>query len=161
MRNFFGIRSLTVLAAAFLVLLSVPLHAQTADKLEALFNKQVLSWSDSVVFVLEASDTEVFDDASTAFNFALEHNWLPKNAAIGDLVSLKGLSLLLMRSFDFKGGIFYSLTKSPHYAYRELIYKGIIRGRTDPDMNVSGQELLLLINRLLALKEKESGQEVK
>ncbi len=59
-----------------------------------------------------------------------------------------------MRSFDLKGGIFFSLTKSPHHAYRELVYRGIIRGKADPDMPVSGRDLLLMINRILAVKEQ-------
>jgi len=44
----------------------------------------------------------------------------------------------------------YSITKSPHYAYRELAYMEVIQGRADPSMNVSGELLLFITNRILA-----------
>jgi hypothetical protein len=54
-----------------------------------------------------------------------------------------------------KGGAFYTLAKTPHYAYRELLLQNIIQGRADPDMAVSGDLLLFVINRALEKKEGE------
>jgi len=129
--------------------------AQTAAKLEALLNEQALTWSAAAAFVLEASGAAGSLEPADAFRFASEREWLPKNAAPADAARLNGVALLLMRSFELKGGLFYSLTKSPHHAYRELVYKGLIRGDTDPEMSVSGQDLLLIVSRLLSIKEKE------
>ena len=145
----------------FLGLLSAPLFAQTAVRLEALLNEPALTWSDAAAFVLEASETAPASDQSNspepleAFRAAAERKWLPKNAVPEGTARLNGIALLLMRSFDLKGGIFYSISKSPHHAYRELVYKGLIRGDTDPGMTVSGQQLLLIISRILSVKEKE------
>jgi hypothetical protein len=36
-----------------------------------------------------------------------------------------------------------------------LVYKKIIQGRADPAMNVSGERLLLITGRILALGESE------
>ena len=144
----------TGLLAGFFIFLPFRLSAQTAVKLETLLNETELSWSAATAFVLEASDTGAYSDPLEAFSFAQEHKWLPKNVSPGDPARLNGIALLLMRSFDQKGGIFYSIAKSPHHAYRELAYKGVIRGNVDPDMSVSGQELLLMIGRLLSKKEQ-------
>ena len=152
---------LFLLSGLFSAIVALPLHAQTADKLEALLGKQALSWQEAAAFILEASDLGVFNESGAAFKYASEQNWLPKNAASADTASLNGIALLLMRSFNLKGGIFYSIAKSPHHAYRELCYKGIIRGDTDPDMPVSGRELLLISGRILSIKENEAGQGVK
>jgi len=65
---------------------------------------------------------------------------------------------LLMQSFDLKGGIFYRIAKGPHHAYRELVYKNVIRGYTDPKMPVSGQQLLSLISRILAMEEEANEE---
>jgi len=138
----------------FLTLFSSPLFAQTAVKLETLLDNPVLNYSEAVIFVLEASDKAVYGDPEEAFRFASEQKWLPKKAAPTDTARLEGIALLLMSSFDQKGGIFYSLFKNPHYAYRELVQKEVIRGNTDPAMAVSGQELLLMISRLLGMKEQ-------
>jgi hypothetical protein len=45
--------------------------------------------------------------------------------------------------------------KSPRYAYRELVHQGIILGRADPDLAISGNRLLFMINRAL---EREEGE---
>ena len=154
-----------------LFLFAFPLFGQTADKLEALLNKQVLNWVDAAVFVLEASEAEavriagnsnpvLLSDPREAFRFAQEQKWLPSKAKPDDAVRLNGIALLLMRSFDLKGGIFYSMFKNPHYAYREMLQAEVIRGNTDPGMPVSGQELLLLIGRILTAKEQADLQGV-
>ena len=136
--------------------LSVPLSAQTAARLEALLEKPTITWSDAAVFVLEASEVAVYGNPADAFAFAMEKKWLPKGAGPDDTARFSGIALLLMQSFGLKGGIFYGVAKSPHHAYRELVYKGIIRGDADPGLAVSGGELLLMINRIFSIKEKEA-----
>ena len=143
-----------IVAGIFVILLSAPIHAQTAARLETLLNKPVINWADAAVFILEASEAQVFEEPGKAFSFAVEQKWLPGNTASGDTARMNGVALLLMHSFDLKGGIFYSIAKSPHHAYRELVYKGIIRNGTDPDMPVSGQQLLLMISKLLSARER-------
>jgi hypothetical protein len=140
---------------ALCIIFSPRIFAQTAVKLEALLNEQTLTWSAAASFVLEASGAADSLDEADAFRFAAEREWLPKNATPADAAKLNGVALLLMRSFKLKGGLFYNLSKSPHHAYRELVYKGLIRGDTDPQMSVSGRDLLLIVSRLLSIKEKE------
>ena len=127
-----------LLIAGFFLAFPVFISGQTAAKLEVLLETPALSWGEAAAFILEASETEL--------------DWLPNNASLADTARLNGIALLLMQSFDIKGGIFYSLAKSPHHAYRELVYKNVIRGNTDPRMAVSGPELLLMVNRILAMR---------
>ena len=93
-----------------------------------------------------------------AFQFAFDNKWLPKDAKITDSVRLDGIALLLMRSFNLKGGMFYSMGKSPHHAYRELAFKNVIRGSTYPAMPVSGAELLFMCSRLLSMQEEAAAK---
>jgi len=60
---------------------------------------------------------------------------------------------MVMQAFGMKGGLFYTITKSQHHAYRELTQRGIIQGRADPLMPVDGGLLLFTINRTLQLTE--------
>ena len=136
---------------------SMPLLAQTAARLEILLQKPEITWADAAVFVLEASEQGVYRNPADAFAFALERNWLPKGVESEETARLNGIALLLMQSFDLEGGIFYSMMKSPHHAYRELVYKRIIRGDSDPHMAVSGEELVLMISRILSIQEAEGG----
>jgi len=143
---------------------AVFLSAQsTADEVETLLGANAVTYAQAARFVLEASDAMITRSPEEAFSYAAERKWLPKNASAGDTARLDGVSLLLMRSFDVKGGIFYSMAKSSHHAYRELVYRNVIQGRTDPAMNVSGGELLFLVGRLLSEQEAQetAGQRKK
>ena len=130
---------------------ALSVHAQSADWIEALLTKDSVTYADAALLVLQAADTPAAPTAAAAFGYAAERNWLPKGAAADDAVRLSGLSLLVMRAFDMRGGLFYTLTKSPHHAYRELVYRNIIQGRADPMMPVSGDLLLFTVNRVLAI----------
>jgi len=145
-----------ILLLAPLIFLSASLHAQTADEVEKLLNTNALTYSQAVRFVLEAADLAAITDHGEAFNYAREKALLPKNAAPDTELTLENISLVLMRSFNVKGGILYSIAKNPHYAYRELTYKEVIKGRADPGMKVSGDRLLFMIGRLLSLKENDN-----
>jgi len=141
--------------------LAAPAFTQTAAEIEKLLETQAVNYEQAAWLVLEAagipaglSDSDDSDGAA-AFNLASQKGWLPKNAESQDKASLEGLSLLIMRSFDIKGGILYSLIKNPHYAYRELVYRDVIQGRSDPQMAVSGDLLLFIINRVLSRTEEQ------
>jgi len=90
-----------------------------------------------------------------AFRYAMEKNWLPAVATQDAAAILSGVSLLVMRAFNMKGGAFCTLMKPPHYAYRELLQQNVIQGRADPDMAVSGDLLLFVVNRALEQKDGE------
>ena len=126
-------------------------HAQSADWIEALLSQDNVNYADAALLVLEASDTLAAPTSAAAFTYATEQGWLPRNSGADETVNLSGLSLLIMGAFDMKGGLFYTITKSPHHAYRELTYRNIIQGRADPLMPVSGDLLLFTVNRILAL----------
>jgi len=127
------------------------LSAQTAaDEIETLLNTSAVTYAQAARFVLEASDTLAVADSGEAFRHAMEQKWLPKKVSANDAARLDGIALLLMGSFKIKGGLLYSISKSPHFAYRELTYQDTIQGRADPGMKVSGERLLFLTGRILS-----------
>jgi len=131
------------------------LPAQTAAELETLLNTQTVTYAQAARFALEAAGAATIASPAEAFRFAQENNWLPKDAAPDTPARLDGVSLLFAQSFKLKGGIFYSLFKNPHYAYRELVYRQAIQGKADPHAAVSGSQLIFITNKLLAMQEKE------
>ncbi|MDR2923697.1 MAG: hypothetical protein LBU85_10210 [Treponema sp.] len=144
---------------AICFLLPAAAFAQTAAEIEKLLETEAVSYEQAAWFVLEAAgipanSPEAFG-RSEAFSFAAQQRWMPPKAAPQNKASLEGVSLLIMKSFGIRGGLFYSLLKSPHYAYREMVYKDIIQGRADPQMPVSGDLLLFLVNRVLSRMEEQ------
>jgi len=142
------------------LLLSVPvIYSQIAQKVEELLNTEAVSNGQAAWLVLEAADISGpagISGEAEAFSYASANKWFPSGAVPSGKVRFDRVSSLIMKAFGMKGGIFYSLTKSPHYAYRELVYRNVIVGRSDPGMNVSGYELLYMVNRVLSYQEAGS-----
>jgi len=149
-------KSLCFLVICFFPAMSFFLSAQTAVEIDDLLKTKAISYGQAARFVLKAADVSELMEAPDAFRFAAERKWLPGNVSSGEEARLKGVSLLIMQSFDIKGGLFYSLFKNPHYAYREMVYQEIIQGRADPDMAVSGDMLLFLIGRILSRQGEDA-----
>jgi outer membrane protein OmpA-like peptidoglycan-associated protein len=126
---------------------------RTAAELERVLALPVVSYADAAWIVLNAAGTALPEaaegSAAGAYRFAAEHNWLPKKAAVEKPVTLGGVSLLIMKALNIKGGLMYSLFPGPRYGYRELTYRKIIRGRAYSTMKVSGAQLLRIISRAL------------
>jgi hypothetical protein len=128
--------------------------AQTAAELETLLYTDAVNYGQAARFVLLAADIidlRAIDGAESidAFRYAMEKKWLPAGATQDAAAKLDGVSLLVMQAFNMKGGAFYTLIRTPHYAYRELLYQNVIQGRADSDMIVSGDLLLFVVNRVL------------
>ena len=154
----------------FLVMLIVPalsLSAQTAKlpsaaaEIDTLMRTNAVSAAAAARFILEAANLlpegpsgplKGSEAETAAFNLALSKNWL--KGAASDTVTLKDTAFLIMQSFGFKGGVMYSLTKSPRYAYREMIYNQLIQGSASPGMKVSGERLLHIIGKALSHSEE-------
>jgi hypothetical protein len=145
----------TVLLLALAFWLPCGAWGQTADELETLVEAEKLSYAAVARFVLEAADVAALADPKEAFNYAWERKWLPGRAQADDTARMDGISLLMMQSYGIKGGLFFTLFPNPHYAYRELMYRRVIQGRSDPEMAVSGDWLLFMVGRLLTLRENE------
>ena len=135
---------------ALCALAAAPLFSQNAEEIEALLSRDAVTYEEAVWFVLRIAEIPGLEDSAAAYDYALEQNWLPPEAAPDAAARLDGVSLLFMQSFGYSGGAMYTLTKSPRYAYRELVYLGIIQGRTEPAMNVSGEILLYMAGRVLS-----------
>jgi len=144
--------------SSFLSAQQTTAQQSTAVEIETLLNSKTVTYAQVSRFVLEAANV-IAADPQTAYSLAIERNWLSKNVAHDDLARLNNVSQLLMSSFNIKGGIMYSLTNSAHYAYRELVHMGVIFGRHDPAMLVSGENLLFYVNRLLAIQESQGFAE--
>ena len=141
-----------------LLLLPGLLPAQSAGlarDMDAALENETVSWALAARFVLPAAGFDL-EGREAAFREAAERGWLPKGAGPEGEPTLGGLSFLVMRAFDLKGGLFYRLFPGPRYAYRELAYRGLLLDQGGPSRKVSGFALLFLIGRLL----DETGDEL-
>ncbi|MDR2618897.1 MAG: OmpA family protein [Treponema sp.] len=124
--------------------------AQTAAELERVLGLQTVTYGDAAWLILNAAGTALPEDsAEGAYRFAADNKWVPKKAAAETPVTLGGVSFLIMKTFNIKGGLMYTLFPGPRYGYRELAYRKIIQGRAYSTMTVSGERLLRILSRVL------------
>jgi len=140
----------------FLFFLCAAINAQTTEEILTLLQIPAVSYEQAARFVLEAADVTVSYDktseqeaAQNAMRFAIEKKWLPKKAVAQNAISLEKFSHLVMKAFCLKGGPMYTLFNSAHYSYREMVFQDLIQWESDPHMNVSGEEIVFIVNCLL------------
>ena len=136
------------------------LNAQTAAEMDAMLAADTVSASKAARFVLDAADLlqpglSGGDAEKAAYDMASQKGWIKTGA--GDAVTLKDTAFLIMKAFNLKGGVMYSLFKNPRYAYREMVYRKLIGGRMDQAMNVSGPALLLILDKTISYSSGEGG----
>jgi hypothetical protein len=150
-----------LLSCLFFLFSLVPVMAQTASTMDKLLDSPVVSCAQASFFILQAGG-ETFDYISPewAFEEAMQRGWLPRKLTSDEPASLGTVSLLIMRSFDLKGGLMYTLLHNPRYAARELVAKRIIRNRSDPARAVSGDRLLQILAGVLTYTGEEQALEL-
>jgi len=142
-----------------LMFFAAPLFANTAAiEIETLLQTNAVTYGQAARFILEAADIAAITDTEEAFNYLSEKNWVSEKNTADQIARLDVISGIFMKAFDIKGGLFYSLTEHSHYAYRELVYKNVIQGMTEPSMKVSGELLLFMTNRILSTNQTGAAQ---
>ena len=136
----------------FLLLIPAFLSAQTAAELDEVLDTREISYSHAARFVIASANVTLEADAAvpeTAFELAMMKGWVPKKASPDDPITLGGLSFLIMKAFNMKGGLMYLIMPGPRYAFRAMVSRSLIQGSADPSMKVSGDRFLLILGNVL------------
>jgi hypothetical protein len=137
--------------AAFFFLVGSLLFAQSAGEIDNLLSSQAVTWADACRWVYAAAGVFPFEaSVPEIVVYALAEKHIPHDAGLGEneYIDLKGLSKLAMDAYHIKGGIMYRLFRRRRYAYRELMYLGLLRYDDDPADIVSGQRLFQILRAM-------------
>jgi hypothetical protein len=140
-----------LIAAGFLLIMPVFVTAQTAAELETVLETRNVTCAQAAGFILAATeDTDTAQNTSKeAFEQAITRGWFPKRTTPEENITLGKLSFLIMKAFNIKGGIMYSLFPGPHYAFRAMVSRSYIQGAADPAMKVNGERFLNILGKVL------------
>jgi len=141
----------TAIIASLLLLLPVYLSAQTAAELETILETPAVTYAQAANFVIGSAGIAC---EGTAFEYAAANGWL-NNAAEQDPITLNKLSYLIMKAFEIKGGMMYSIFPGPRYAYRAMVSRSYIQGAADPAMTVNGERFLIILGKVLSAEGDE------
>jgi hypothetical protein len=152
-----------LVTAVILIAAAVSLSAQTADELDKLLETPELSFAQASRFVLAQADVSGGEFAQNsaqateaAFVLARERGWVRGSADAS--IRLGELCFLIMNAFDIRGSLLYVLFPGPRYAFRELDYLGLVPGRPDPALTLSGDELLRILMLVTAYTEETGAK---
>ncbi len=123
----------------------LPMFSQSAAIVSDILNKEQASYGDFSYFIAAQAGKDVTPEE--AFNWCKEFESFPEGTSAKDSVSVKAVSFFLMRSYELPGGLMWSATQKPRYAWRELKANGFWTAGTDPDHILGGQELVQTMNR--------------
>jgi len=146
-----------------LFFIPVFLPAQTAAELDEMLESSKVTYSQAARFVLasvESASVEAAsdgDESEDPLEQAINRKWLPRSARsrADRPINMGSLSLLMMKAFDLKGGLFYLIFPGPRYAYRAMKSNSFIQGAADPAMTVSGERFLLILGNVLNTVEEQ------
>ncbi|MDR2303981.1 MAG: hypothetical protein LBE10_05285 [Treponema sp.] len=127
-----------------------PAAAQTAAEMDQVLNAEEITYSQAAWFTLASAMAIPPENPDAAFRYAKEQGWLQKKAEAAEPASFGGLSFLLTGAFNISGGFMYRLFPGPRYAYRELVYLRLIRGKTDPALRPDGKTFLHILGGVMA-----------
>ena len=135
----------------FIFQLPVLSFSQSAAEMDAMLQADKVSAAEAAYFALGAADQlQGIGSVQSAYDSARSKGWVL--AARDASLTAKDAAFLIMRAFGLKGGLMYSLLKNPRYAYREMVYKGLV-SRMDQAERISGAMFLSILDRTLSSVE--------
>lgn len=146
------VKKLLVVAFAFLFF-AVCASAQSSESVSKMLETPAISVGQAAYFMAAyTTDDSSFSEAE-ALEFCVSTGLCKEISDADRTITLSEFAGLCMRTFDLKGGLLYTLTKSDHYAFRELQAKGVIARLADPSATLSGSNALMIITECLAALE--------
>lgn len=138
------------LLIVFSVLLAFPLIGQQSNIIDDVISQRSIDLQNATYLALTAGD--IIDEStepSEALKVLQDLNWSIKKAETNRELTLGDSTVLLMNSLKVKGGIMYSLTKQPRYAYKEMVFRGILKPEEDLKRSISGIEFITILTELM------------
>ena len=129
---------------------ALPVFSQSSEKISAILNSEKITCG-QLAYLAGTYTNEVPEDSDEegAFEILAKAGYFPAECAASTELTLKQTSFVLAKAVNLKGGLLYTLTGSPRYAFRELKAIGALPSSADPDMKLSGRDALGLMNSLL------------
>lgn len=132
------------------VFMAFPLMSQQSHVIDDVISQRSIDLQNATYLALTAGD--IVDESiepSEALEVLQVLKWSIKKSESNRVLTLGESTVLLMNSLNIKGGIMYSLTKQPRYAYKEMVFRGLLKPEEDLKRTISGVEFLTILSALM------------
>jgi len=134
-----------VVLSCFLILLLVPLFAQDADIVTRILAKKTVTCIDFSYLV--ASELGMECTPFEAYTYCDRFGCFPFKASADKPVTVRMVSLFLMKNYGLNGGVLWSATHNSRYAWKELKASGFWKTGIDPNQKLSGRDMVRAISK--------------
>ena len=146
--------SLLFFAIALFASLSV--FAQSSEQLSKILKSEKVTFAEASY--LPAIYAKLVPEEATeeeTFKALQDNGYFNSSISPDSPVALDQLCNIYMKAFGIKGGLFYSLFKSPRYTFKEFKAKALLPTEADPSMVASGRDSLDIFNCCFEIIEGE------
>jgi hypothetical protein len=145
----------SIIFLLFLTLTILALPAQSNAVMDQFLSREEADVPTSLLLIAQATDQLPSEAApADAISWAEEQSWGKKLTQGDDQAMTSGLfHLALFKSFNIKGGIMYTITKSPRSAALEAGYQGYITGVPYVNHKMTPVEVLDSLSMALEIQE--------
>jgi len=131
-----------------------PLFCQSNTIIDQVLGQDLVAFDNAVYLILSAGDKIDENISPKEALLELEKlNWSIDIKQAEDTINLFDASLLIMNSLELKGGLMYKLFPIKRYAFKEMVFNGLLENAKDGNREISGLELLTILGKSLAFKE--------
>jgi len=139
-----------IIVLTVLLSLATPLLvAQEAAVISDILKNQIADLKDFSYMI--ASSEGRLGTPFEAYTFCDRFGTFPFRSAADLPLRAKTVSYFLMKNYEIGGGIFWTIFKSPRYAFRELKYRGLWTNIRNPNYILSGRDLIRVLSRFHVL----------
>ncbi|TVQ27234.1 MAG: hypothetical protein EA383_03025 [Spirochaetaceae bacterium] len=127
------------------------IHAQDAAFMEQLISQERLEIGQAAFLLYRSAIADnPPQDIDDSMELLRQRHRRFRNSEASDVIRLADFSLIALNAFRVPGGLMYTLTDAPRYAYREAVYRRLIQGRASPRESLSGDRAFRVVHRLLS-----------
>ncbi len=146
-----------IVLVSIMILFSISsLYAQSIEIVDHLLDAKTAEYGPTAYMVAVGSgiaDESITITEAVSILSDKQYGFPQKKAE--DPVDFGEISYMIMQALELDGGLMYKLIPSRRYAFRELIYLGIIAQETQPDSIITGADVINILSGAMAAKESE------
>jgi len=134
---------------ALLAFLFVPAFSQDAKVISDILARERATEMD--LSYLVAAQAGMDCSPFEAWSFCDRYGSFDRAGTAATPLTVETASHFLMNNYGLKGGLMWSAFHNPRYAWKELKTSGLWKTGTDPDMTLSGRDLVRAVSRFFLM----------
>ncbi len=131
--------------------------SQSAEKVSQIMEAQEVSLLDVSYFAATYLDiVEITTLEEFSLNALKRYAELSKIKDSTSALSYKEFSYFCTQVWNIPGGLFFTITRSPRYAFRELQSMSIIHPNVQPNDKINGTQALTIMTKIIEYSEQHN-----